>query len=119
MMKTKWLKFNLIILILWIQPGIAAWAQAEKVTAFAHVNLVPMTEEKILPDQTVMVKESQIIAIGPTKETEIPDNAIIIDGSDLYLMPGLADMHIHTDTRWLNGGWPVSPLDLFLANGVT
>ena len=28
-------------------------------------------------------------------------------------------MHIHTDTRWLNGGWPVSPLNLFLANGVT
>ena len=34
-------------------------------------------------------------------------------------MPGLADMHIHTDTAWLNGGWPVSPLDLFLASGVT
>jgi hypothetical protein len=34
-------------------------------------------------------------------------------------MPGLADMHIHTDTAWLNGGWPVSPLNLFLANGVT
>ena len=34
-------------------------------------------------------------------------------------MPGLAYMHIHTDTKWLNGGWPVSPLDLFLSNGVT
>jgi len=118
-MKRKWLKFNLIILILWIQPGIAAWAQAEKVTAFVHVNLVPMTDEKILPDQTVMVKESHVIAIGPAKELEIPGGATVIDGSNYYLMPGLADMHIHTDTGWLNGGWPVSPLDLFLANGVT
>ena len=119
MMKTRWLEFNLIILLLLIQPGIAAWAQAEKVTAFVHVNLVPMTEEVALPDQTVMVRESRIIAIGPTKEVTIPNNAIVIDGSGFYLMPGLADMHIHTDTRWLNGGWPVSPLNLFLANGVT
>jgi hypothetical protein len=119
MMKTKWLRLILIMLILWIHPGIAAWAQAEKATAFVHVNLVPMTDEKILLDQTVIIKDSRIIAIGPTKEVEIPDNSIVIDGSNFYLMPGLADMHIHTDTRWLNGGWPVSPLGLFLANGVT
>jgi len=118
-MKTKWLGLTLIVLILLIQPGIAAWAQAEKTTAFIHVNLVAMTDEKILLDQTVIVKESRIIAIGPTKEVAIPDNSKIIDGSNFYLMPGLADMHIHTDTRWLNGGWPVSPLDLFLASGVT
>ncbi len=119
MTKMNWLRLSLSLLILWTQPGIAAWAQAEKMTAFVHVNLAPMTAEKILPDQTVVVKESQIIAIRPTKEVAIPDNSAVIDGSNLYLMPGLADMHIHTDTRWLNGGWPVSPLNLFLANGVT
>jgi hypothetical protein len=119
MMKTKWLGLTLIVLIFWIQAGIGAWAQAEEATAIIHVNLVPMTEEKILLDQTVITKESQIIAIGPTRQVAIPDNSTVIDGSNLYLMPGLADMHIHTDTRWLNGGWPVSPLDLFLASGVT
>ena len=118
-MKAKWFGILLIVLTLWTQPSLAAWAQAEKVTAFVHVNLLPMTEEKILLDQTVIAKKSQIIAIGPTKEVAIPDNSIVIDGSNLYLMPGLADMHIHTDTAWLNGGWPVSPFDLFLANGVT
>ncbi len=118
-MKTKWSGLFLIVLVLWVQPVIAARGQAEKVTAFVHVNLVPMTDEKILPDHTVMVKELQIIAVGPTGEVAIPDNSILIDGSNLYLMPGLADMHIHTDTAWLNGGWPVSPLNLFLANGVT
>ena len=118
-MKPKWLRLNLILLVLWIQPGIAAWAQAEKTTAFVHVNLVPMTDERILLDHTVIVKESRIIAIGPSAAVEVPDNATVIDGSNLYLMAGLADMHIHTDTAWLNGGWPVSPFDLFLANGVT
>jgi hypothetical protein len=119
MMKTRWLGLTLIVLILWIQTSIAVWAQVEEVTAIVHVNLVPMTNERILPDQTVIVKESRIIAVGPANEVAIPDNSKVIDGSNFYLMPGLADMHIHTDTRWLNGGWPVSPLDLFLASGVT
>ena len=108
-----------MVLVLWGQPVLAAGGQAEKVTAFVHVNLVPMTAEKILADQTLLVKEAQIITIGTTDEVAIPENSTIIEGTDLYLMPGLADMHIHTDTRWLNGGWPVSPLNLFLANGVT
>ena len=56
MMKTKWLGLTLIVLILWIQTSIAVWAQVEKVTAIVHVNLVPMTDERILPDQTVIVK---------------------------------------------------------------
>jgi hypothetical protein len=107
------------VLILWTQASVSVWAQAQKITAFVHVNLVPMTAEKVLPDQTVLVKGSRITAVGPANAIDIPDNSTVIDGSNFYLIPGLADMHIHTDTRWLNGGWPVSPLDLFLANGVT
>ena len=56
MMKTKWLGLTLIVLILWIQTSIAVWAQVEEVTAIVHANLVPMTDERILPDQTVIVK---------------------------------------------------------------
>ncbi|MBW2441335.1 MAG: amidohydrolase family protein [Deltaproteobacteria bacterium] len=118
-MKKKWFSTIIIMLALWVQPGLAARGHAEKVTAFVHVNLVPMTAERLLPDQTVLVKEAQIIAVGASGEVAIPENSVIIDGSNLYLMPGLADMHIHTDTTWLNGGWPVSPFNLFLANGVT
>ena len=118
-MKKTWFSTIFILLALWVQPSLAARGQVEKVFAFIHVNLVPMAVERIFPDQTVLVKEAQIIAVGPTGEVAIPNNSTIIDGSDLFLMPGLADMHIHTDTAWLNGGWPVSPLNLFLASGVT
>lgn len=107
------------ILIFSIHMGGSVWAKTENVMAFVKVHLVPMTEEVIIPDQTVLVKGMRIAAIGRSNHITIPDNSILIDGSNLYLMPGLADMHIHTDTKWLNGGWPVSPLDLFLANGVT
>jgi hypothetical protein len=89
-----------------------------QVTAFTNVNLVPMTEKRIREDQAVLVKGTRIIAIGPSREVTVPDNATIIDGAGAYLMPGLADMHMHTRPGWLTD-YPVSPLNLYLANGVT
>ena len=87
--------------------------------AFVNVNLVPMTDERVVRDQTVLVEEGRITAIGPSDKTEIPSGAVIIDGRGAYLVPGLADMHMHTGTGWLDGTWPVSPFALYLANGVT
>ena len=113
------LPIPIIVLILWIQASVSVWAQAQKTVAFVNVNLVPMTAETVIPDQTVLAKGPQIIAVGPANAIDISDNSTVIDGSNFFLMPGLADMHIHTDTRWLNGSWPVTPFDLFLANGVT
>jgi len=88
-------------------------------TAFIHVNVVPMTGEIITKDQTVLVEGDRIIAVGPASSVSIPENSTIIDGEGAYLMPGLADMHMHTNQDWDTGMWPVSPLALYLANGVT
>ena len=49
-----------------------------------------------------------------TDKIRIPQNAKVIDGQGAYLMPGLADMHVH-----LRNDWPLSQLDMYLANGVT
>ncbi len=89
------------------------------ITAFTHVNLVPMTAEIVLENQTVLIEGSRIISIGPADEISIPPDAAIIDGDGAYLMPGLADMHMHTNQDWDTDTWPVSPLALYLANGVT
>ena len=88
--------------------------EPEKITAFKNTNLVPMTDEKIIENQTVLVKGDRIFKIGPANQVEIPPDAKVIEGQGAYLLPGLADMHAH-----LAGGWPLHPLDLYLANGVT
>ncbi len=118
-MRANYLCLQMILVTLLICHVEKVQAQAETITAFVRVNLVPMIEEITIPDQTVLIQGTQIVAIGPSNQIKIPDTSTFIDGSELYLMPGLADMHIHTDTRWLNGGWPVSPFHLFLASGVT
>jgi imidazolonepropionase-like amidohydrolase len=90
-----------------------------QVTAFINVNLVPMTHEKVVEHQTVLVKGTRIIAIGLSNAVDIPEDAIIINGAGAYLMPGLADMHMHTRDDWFSNAWPVFPPNLYLANGVT
>ena len=87
--------------------------------AFKNVNLVPMTADKIVKAQTVLVKNSKIVIVGSVNDIKIPENALVIDGTGSYLMPGLADMHMHTGHDWQNWAWPISPLNLYLANGVT
>ncbi len=93
---------------------------SDEIVAFIHVNLIPMNSEQIIENQTVLVEGSKIIAIGNSNTMEIPKGAKIIEGDDLYLMPGLADMHMHTRADWEDSEiWPVHPLNLYLANGVT
>ena len=81
------------------------------VTAFVHVNVVLMDRERVLEDQTVVVEGERIRAIGPAERLQPPHGSAIIDGRDKYLMPGLADMHVHVIEE--------DQLLLFIANGVT
>ena len=80
-------------------------------TAFVSVNVIPMDHEGVLPDQTVLVYGERIHAIGPASQVQVPEAAVVIDGHDRYLMPGLADMHAHIMEE--------DQLLLFVANGVT
>jgi hypothetical protein len=73
-----------------------------------------MDREIVIPGQTVIVRDDRIAAIGPTETTTVPINAVIVDGSGHYLLPGLADMHVHLEGRKNFGDAP-----MFLAYGIT
>jgi len=86
-------------------------------TAFINVNVIPMTEDRIDPGQTVIVENGVITLIGPVDSTPVPEDVEIVDGTNRYLLPGLAEMHAHIPNA-------ASPelgrvLTLFAANGVT
>jgi len=86
-------------------------------TAFLNVNVVPMSVETVIPDQTVVVENGIIVAIGDVDSIPVPEQAQVVDGTDRFLMPGLAEMHAHVPaagTQFLD-----RVLTLFVANGVT
>ncbi len=85
----------------------AASAFAEDI-AFVDVTVVPMDRNRVLEHQTVVVRDGRIAAVGAEKP---PEGATVIDGRGRFLMPGLADLHVHC--------WYEEELLLFLANGVT
>ena len=99
------------ILLCLLFPFIGYAQTPPDTTAFTHVNLISMETEQLLEDQTVIVQGSKILQIGPTNKVPLSKNARQIDGSGKYLIPGLADLHVHL----------FSPDDLlsYLANGVT
>lgn len=86
-------------------------------TAFVNVNLVPMLSESVIPAQTVIVDNGLIREIGDVDAVRIPEDADAVDGTDRYLMPGLAEMHAHVPDT--NSGTLDREFALFVANGVT
>ena len=108
-----------LLLVLVIFSPLVAQTQPQTI-AFTNVNVVPFDRERIIPDQTVIVVNGRIAQIGPTDKTKVPAGALQIDGRGKYLMPGLADMHVHL---YPGAGQPndltSQQLQLFLANGVT
>lgn len=87
-------------------------AAAETSFAFVDVNVVPMDRQQVLMHQTVVVKDGAIMQIGPTRKVSIPKDAQRVEGKGTaYLLPGLADMHVHVSE--------VDDLALYFANGVT
>ena len=88
--------------------------------AFQGVTVIPMDEERTLPDHTVLVRDGRILEVGPAASVEIPDDARIIDGQGRYLLPGLAEMHAHVPPGQDPPREDIEEtLFLYVANGVT
>ncbi len=87
--------------------------------AFVHVNVLPMTSERVLRDHTVIVRGDRIVEIGPSAQVKVPEGAVRIEGRGYYLIPGLGEMHGHIPSPQAPREYLESVLFLYLANGVT
>jgi imidazolonepropionase-like amidohydrolase len=80
--------------------------------AFVDVAVATMDSPALAQHQTVLVRGSSIVAVGPIASVVVPKDAEKIDGRGKFLIPGLHDMHVHLDgTRGM--------LALFVVHGVT
>jgi len=98
---------------------------------FTHVNIIPMDQEQIFEDYTLVVRDGKIAAMGPASSMKFPDNAKVVDASNKFLIPALSDMHVHLEGDAWNIMYPpgegYSPEELsyedilfpYIANGIT
>lgn len=78
--------------------------------ALVGATVVPMNREGTLADHTVVVRGDRIALVAPSKSIDT-SSAKVVDVNGKWLVPGLADMHVHT--------WDDRDFGLYLLNGVT
>ena len=92
--------------------GLAPWLNAqERPFAFVDVTVVPMDGERLLGHQTVVVVKGRITQVVPSSSAHVPSDAVKINGSGKFLMPGLADMHVHFMRRTSGESQPFRSAD--------
>ena len=132
-MKKLWFKrilyFTSTVLVIFI--GFFIWADNElnvvlgkstkvidiasivKPTDIIHIKNVNILSENcshFIKNQDVIIENGKIIRLGENQSIE--KNAVVIDGTDKYLIPGLIDSHVHLKES-------KNDLFLYLVNGVT
>ena len=82
--------------------------------AITNVTVIDGRDSLARASQTVIVRGNRIVAVGSASAVRPPAGATIVDGRGRFLIPGLWDMHVHTDV-------PAGreALALYVANGVT
>lgn len=98
-----------------------AVAVPAQTVAFVGVNVIPMDRERVLLDQTVIVKNGVIEKIGDARSVKAPKDAQVIESKGKYLIPGLVDMHVHllSDEAGFPDELATDELKVMIANGVT
>ncbi|GAA1713092.1 hypothetical protein GCM10009745_71700 [Kribbella yunnanensis] len=103
----------------WTLPVVDYPARVSTAVAITQVAVVPMDEERVLTDHTVVVRDGKIDRVAPAAEVDTTGMRVV-DGAGKYLIPGLADMHMHLgDSTDLICARDVGELLLYLNAGVT
>ncbi|MED5549133.1 MAG: amidohydrolase family protein [Pseudomonadota bacterium] len=90
-------------------------AHAQDTLQITHVTVIDPASRTVRRDMTVTLSGGLIAAVEPAARAAAPEGVRAIDGRGRFLMPGLMDMHVHTNVA------PVTEtsLALFLAHGIT
>lgn len=85
---------------------------------FRGVNVIPMDRERVLENQTVVVRNGRITALGNAGSVRFGTDALVVDARGKYLTPGWAEIHAHVPP--IDDIEPMKDvLMLYLTNGIT
>jgi len=92
------------------------------VVALTHVRVIDGTGAAPKEDQTLIIRDGNILALGAARSTKVPDGAQVLDLTGKSVIPGLVMMHEHLyypTGPGVYGADYVSFSRLYLAGGVT
>jgi enamidase len=92
------------------------------VIATTHVRVIDGTGAPAREDQTLIIRDGNIAAIGRSADIAVPDGATVVDGTGKSVIPGLVMLHEHLyypTGPGVYGQLGQSFTRLYLAGGVT
>ncbi len=106
-----------------LSPAVRAFTTVDTpVVALVHVQVIDGTGAPARPDQTLVIREGRIAALGPQATTAIPAGAVVLDLTGRSVIPGLVMVHEHLfypTGPGIYGNLARSFTTLYLAGGVT
>jgi imidazolonepropionase-like amidohydrolase len=109
-----------------LSAAVTAFVKEDAPTiALTHVRVIDGTGAAARADQTLVIADGKIAALGDAGSTKIPDGAKVVDLGGRTVLPGLVGMHDHMYYPAPLGGLPMYPEHassfprLYLAGGVT
>jgi imidazolonepropionase-like amidohydrolase len=73
-------------------------AAGSDVVALTHVTVIDGTGAPARPDQTIVLRDGTIAQVGSSTATPPPAEAVLLDLTGRYVIPGLIDTHVHLAT---------------------
>ena len=92
------------------------------VVAITNVRVIDGTGAPARSGQTLILRDGDIVAMGPASSMPAPDGAIVVDGAGKSVLPGLVMLHEHLyypTGPGVYGQLGASFVRLYLAGGVT
>jgi enamidase len=92
------------------------------VVAITHVRVIDGTGAPAREDQTLLIRDGRIAALGSAATVTVPEGATVVDGTGKSVIPGLVMMHEHLyypTGPGVYGQLGQSFVRLYLAGGVT
>ncbi len=106
-----------------LSPNVRQYVAVDTaVVALTHVRVIDGTGAPARPDQALVIRDGDIVAMGPTSSIQIPAGARVMDLTGRSVIPGLVMMHEHLyypTGPGVYGNLTESFTRLYLAGGVT
>ena len=103
----------MISAILWPMPTIDA-PEKHTTILLKSINVIDVETGDVLKNRDVLIEGNTIRSIDSTSNVKTANKPFVVNGKGKYLIPGLWDMHTHSNhhSPWLHH-------PLYIANGVT
>ncbi|MBN1225278.1 MAG: amidohydrolase family protein [Candidatus Aminicenantes bacterium] len=109
MRRKIWLVSLLVCVTVLLCLSFLQAGKKEKVVVLVGGTLIDGTGAQPVSNVTVLIKGERIEAVGSSGEVKVPEDAIKIDVSGKWILPGFIDCHIHL-------GYPFGTMEYFTDN---